>query len=177
MSNFSDIKLLAMDVDGVLTDGGLYIGKNGEIAKCFDVQDGMGISIANRKGLVIAFISGRSKEIVSERAKELKIKYCFAEEKDKCERLKKIMQELSLTENQVAYIGDDLNDLPAFSVAGLKIAVQNARQEVKDAADYVTKFFGGHGAVREVIEKILKAQNKWDEVVQEYKKAGQGDRQ
>ena len=177
MSSFSDIKLLAMDVDGVLTDGGLYIGKNGEIAKCFNVQDGMGISIANRSGLVIALISGRSKEIVNERAKELKIKYCFAEENDKRERLKKIMQELQLTENQVAYIGDDLNDLPAFTVAGLKIAVQNARQEVKDAADYVTKFFGGHGAVREVIEKILKEQNKWDEVVQEYKKTGQGDRQ
>ncbi|MBQ0066699.1 MAG: HAD-IIIA family hydrolase [Phascolarctobacterium sp.] len=175
--NFDKIKLLVLDADGVLTDGKLYIGANGEIAKCFSVLDGMGISLALRNGIDVAIITGRSGDIVKYRANELGIKHCYIGIKDKKEQLQKLMNTLNVGQDEVAYMGDDLNDLPSFAIAGLKMAVKNAVAEVLQNADYVTANNGGCGAVREVVEKILIAQKKWDKIVTEYLQQGQGDKQ
>lgn len=175
--NFAQIKLLVLDVDGVLTDGKLYIGGNGEIAKGFNVLDGMGISLALRNGIEVAIVTGRGGDIVKYRANELGIKHCYVGVKDKKEQLQKLMQTLNCSPNDVAYVGDDLNDLPSFAVVGVKIATKNAISEVLKKADYITSNVGGCGAVREVVEKILKDQNKWDKIVAEYLQQGQGDKQ
>lgn len=175
--NFDKIKLLVLDVDGVLTDGKLYIGANGEIAKGFSVLDGMGISLALKNGIEVAIITGRSGDIVRYRAHELGIKHCYIGIKDKNDQLQKLMQTLNVHQDEVVYMGDDLNDLPSFAIAGVKVAVKNAVEEVLQRADYVTANSGGCGAVREVVEKILKEQNKWNKIVTEYLQQGQGDKQ
>ena len=171
------IKLLALDVDGVLTDGGLYIGAEGEACKRFNVQDGLGISCAIRNNLIVAIITGRQSEIVCRRAAELGITEIYQGIKDKREMLEELAAKHSLQLTEVAYMGDDLNDLPALNIAGLACAPENAVQEVKDLADFIAAKKGGEGAVREVIETILKAKGEWAQVVAAYINNGQGDSQ
>lgn len=175
--DFKKIKLLALDVDGVLTDGKLHIGPNGEMEKIFSVLDGMAISVALRNGLKIAIVTGRGGNIVQFRAKELGITDCYTGVTDKKEKLQDLMADYELKKEEVAYMGDDLNDLPCMTLAGNKFAPCNGVAEVKAVVDYVTETAGGYGAVREVIEKILTAQGKWQRVVESYKQQGQGDRQ
>ncbi len=171
------IKLLALDVDGVLTDGSINIGADGEIYKAFDAKDGLGISCALRNGLQIAIITGRKSQIIHKRAEELGIYFLREGIKDKYAELIALQEELALLKEQVAYMGDDLNDLPAFRAAGVALAPQDAVAEVQAAADVVVQKCGGHGAVRAAIETILRAQDKWEQIVTSYLECGQGDKQ
>ncbi len=173
----SKIKLLALDVDGVLTDGTINIGDNGELFKGFNAKDGLGISCALRNGLQVAIITGRKSEIIHKRSAELGITLLCEGIKDKHAELLRLTKEMNLTQEQVAYMGDDLNDLPAFNVAGVTFAPQDAVEDVIDNADCVVAKNGGRGAVRSAIEMILKAQNKWEAIVASYLKSGQGDKQ
>lgn len=173
----SKIKLLALDVDGVLTDGTINIGDNGEIFKGFNAKDGLGISCALRSGLQIAIITGRRSEIIHKRAAELGISLLCEGVKDKYSELVSLADKLCLTKDEVAYMGDDLNDLPAFRAAGISLAPQDAAIEIVDSASIVVPKDGGCGAVRFAVETILKAQNKWEALVASYLESGQGDKQ
>ena len=173
----SKIKLLALDVDGVLTDGTINISDNGELFKGFNAKDGLGISCALRSGLKVAIITGRKSEIIHKRSAELGITLLCEGVKDKYVELIKLTKELALTKEEVAYMGDDLNDLPAFRAAGFSFAPQDAVTEVVNNADCVVQKDGGRGAVRVAIEMILKAQDKWEGLIASYLLSGQGDKQ
>ena len=176
-SSLKKIKLLALDVDGVLTDGSLNISDNGEIFKGFNAKDGLGISCALRNGVQIAIITGRQSEIIHRRAQELGITLLCEGVKDKYVELRRLGQSLQLDPVEIAYMGDDLNDLPAFQAAGVALAPADAVPEIAAAADFVMQRKGGSGAVREAIEMLLRAQDKWEQVVASYLECGQGDRQ
>lgn len=171
------IALLALDVDGVLTDGSINIGVQGELFKAFYAQDGLGISVALRSGIQVAIITGRQSAIIHHRAQELGIQLVQEGVKDKYLALEQLQNELGLSRGQVAYMGDDLNDLSAFKAAGVTFAPADAVKDVREAASFVTEAAGGRGAVREAIEMILRAQNKWEHIVNSYLNAGQGDKQ
>ncbi|WP_286976835.1 KdsC family phosphatase [Acetomicrobium sp. UBA5826] len=150
------IKLLAMDVDGTLTDGSVYMDGEGHEFKRFDIQDGMGIALLRREGIEIALISGRFSASTDQRAKGLGISLVFNGVRDKLGTLKSLTEKLGLRDEEVAYIGDDVNDIDCIKWAGLGIAVANARPEVLEAAGYITRSSGGMGAVREVADLLLK---------------------
>lgn len=171
------VRLLALDVDGVLTDGSINIGPDGEVFKSFNAKDGLGISCALRNGVQVALLTGRKSAIIHRRAEELGITLLCEGVQDKYVALTMLYQSLGLTQEQVAYMGDDLNDLPAFRAAGIAFAPWGAAEEIYHAADYVTEKSGGAGAVREVVEMILLAQEKWQDVVMSYFQGGQGDKQ
>jgi len=171
------IRLLAMDVDGVLTDGSLNIGAEGELFKAFNAKDGMGISLAMRNGLEIALITGRRSEIINRRAEELGITLLYEGVKDKALQLKQIAAERGISLDEIAYMGDDLNDLPAMVQAGISFAPADAAKDVLKAVNAVASCNGGRGAVREIIELILEAQGKWENIVKAYMSHGQGDKQ
>lgn len=162
------IKLAVFDVDGVLTDGNLILGESGNEYKCFHVRDGHGLVMLLETGCNVAVITARSSKIVAERMASLGIKYVFQGEKDKGARLMKFVEELSLTREQVAYVGDDVIDLPAMTKVGLPIAVADAHFEVKNYADWITEQRGGQGAVREVCELIMEAQGKLEDRIKAY---------
>jgi 3-deoxy-D-manno-octulosonate 8-phosphate phosphatase (KDO 8-P phosphatase) len=168
MSNLSEIKLLALDVDGVLTDGTIVVNSDGSESKFFNVQDGHGIRLWLRAGLKMAFFSGRASPPTEICAKQFGIEYVFQDCHDKLPVLEKFLQEQHLSPQQVAYIGDDLPDLPVIRYVGFSAAVTNAVDEVKQYADFVTTRPGGAGAVREVIEYILKNNGKWQELMTRY---------
>ena len=151
-----DIKLLALDVDGTLTDGSVYMDGEGHEFKRFDIQDGMGIAMLRRQGIEIAIVSGRFSASTDQRAKDLGIPFVFNGVKDKLATLVSLSEKLNLKPEEVAYMGDDVNDIECIKWAGLGVAVANARQETKEAADYVTASSGGQGAVREVADMLLK---------------------
>jgi len=167
-SKAKKIKLIAMDVDGVLTDGGIILGNKEEL-KFFNVQDGMGMSLAKQGGLIVVIITGRKSKAVSRRARELGIEEVHQKSQDKVKIIEHLMSKYNLTKDGVAYIADDVMELLPFQKVGFKIAVSNAVKEVKEVADYITTSEGGHGAVREAIEFILKAQNKWDKLIKNYR--------
>ena len=176
-ASLQKIKLLALDVDGVLTDGSIYISPAGEVFKGFNAKDGMGISCALRSGLQIAVITGRQSPIVERRCEELGITLLQQGDKDKRLALQQMAQELGLTREEIAYMGDDLNDIPAFKASGLNLVPADAAIEVMAVADIITKASGGRGAVREAITMILAAQDNWNVIVNSYLNAGQGDKQ
>jgi 3-deoxy-D-manno-octulosonate 8-phosphate phosphatase (KDO 8-P phosphatase) len=163
-----NIKLLILDVDGVLTDGQIIFGRDGELMKNFHSQDGLGIAAAHRAGMKTAIITGRESQIVHLRSSELKIMDVYQGSMSKIEALAALIAKYSLTVEEVAYVGDDLLDLPVMIQVGLSCAVANAVTEVKQHAHLVTVHSGGHGAVREVVEFILKSQGKWDDIVNAY---------
>ena len=164
----SRIKLLLMDCDGVLTDGRLWLMADGDEQKTFHARDGQGISLFHRAGLKTGIISGRTSSAVERRAQELKMSYVRQEAKDKINALDEILAEAGASANECAYIGDDVADIPVMRRVGLAAAVADAVLETKQAAHYVTELNGGHGAVREVTDLILKAQGKWDEVMRRF---------
>ncbi|HEW79648.1 MAG TPA: hypothetical protein ENH34_06785 [Phycisphaerales bacterium] len=168
MANLADIQLLVLDVDGVLTDGTLIINGDGSESKSFNSLDGHGIRMWQRAGLKVAFLSGRASEPTRYRAEQLQIDYCLQDCHDKLPAMEKLLKQLGLSEEAIAYIGDDLPDLPVIKYAGFGVAVANAIDEVKQYADYVTTHQGGSGAVREVIEYILKNTGKWQELMKRY---------
>jgi len=162
------IKLAVFDVDGVLTDGKLILGESGNEYKSFHARDGHGLVMLLESGCNIAVITARSSKIVAERMASLGIKYVYQGEKDKGGRLMTLIEELGLEREQVAYVGDDVIDLPAMIKVGLPVAVADARPEVKQHADWTTEGSGGLGAVREVCELIMKAQGKFDARIEAY---------
>ena len=168
MKKAAKIKLAVFDVDGVLTDGKLILGESGDEYKSFHVRDGHGLIMLLEIGCKVAVITARSSNIVAERMKSLGIKYVFQDEKDKGVRLLKLIKKLNLEQEQVAYIGDDVIDLPAMINVGLPIAVADAQVEVKNNAVWVTENKGGLGAAREVCELIMRAQNKYDDRIRRY---------
>lgn len=162
------IKLLILDVDGVMTDGTIWIDDRAREQKGFNVGDGFGIKCLMKAGIGVAVITGRRSGVVVHRTGELGIQEVHQGVSDKLVPFYEIMQKKGLTTEQVCYIGDDLPDLPLLKKVGLSVTVADALQEVKDRVDFVTGKEGGRGAVREVCELILKAQKKWAETVSFY---------
>jgi 3-deoxy-D-manno-octulosonate 8-phosphate phosphatase (KDO 8-P phosphatase) len=165
-------KLLLMDVDGVLTNGKLYYvpDAQGRIVetKGFDSQDGIALQWLEWKGIRTGVISGRVSPATEERARQVKMTYVYQGHIEKVPILEEILKDAKLEASAVAYIGDDLTDVVIMRRVGLPIATANARQETKCAARYVTRASGGQGAVREVIELLLRAQNRWNEILEHY---------
>jgi 3-deoxy-D-manno-octulosonate 8-phosphate phosphatase (KDO 8-P phosphatase) len=162
------IKLLLMDCDGVLTDGRLELLENGDEQKTFHARDGQGISLFHQAGLKTGIISGRTSSAVERRAQDLGISYVRQRAKDKIKALDEIMAEAGVSIDECAYIGDDLADIPVMLRVELAVAVADAVVETKQAAHYVTELRGGHGAVREVCDLILKAQGHWHELMKRF---------
>jgi 3-deoxy-D-manno-octulosonate 8-phosphate phosphatase (KDO 8-P phosphatase) len=162
------IRLLLLDVDGVLTDGGIMVDDRGLETKRFDVRDGLGIALLIRAGIEVGFITGRSSRVVTRRARELKVRMVYQGVQDKPAAYAKIKRRMHLTDDQVAYIGDDIVDLPLLKTAGLGVAVPDGGPELQRRVDYVTRTPGGKGAVREVAELLLKSQGKWDNLTSQY---------
>jgi 3-deoxy-D-manno-octulosonate 8-phosphate phosphatase (KDO 8-P phosphatase) len=168
----AQIRLLLMDVDGVLTDGKLYNvpdpqGRMVE-TKGFDSQDGIALQWLNWKGIKTGVISGRESPATTERARQVKMDYVYQGHIEKVPILEEILAAAKIDANEVAYVGDDLTDVVILRRVGLAIAPANAREEVKRAAHLVTKCGGGKGAIREVVELLLKAQNRWGEILRHY---------
>jgi len=152
------IKLILFDVDGVLTDGGIIIDDRGVEAKRFDVRDGQGITSLIHFGIRIGFITGRYSNIVRRRAKELGVTMVYQNVKDKVQIYDRIKRKTGLKDEQIAYVGDDILDLPVLRKAGFAITVRDGWPGLKSTVDYMTKSRGGRGAVREVSEMLLKVQ-------------------
>jgi 3-deoxy-D-manno-octulosonate 8-phosphate phosphatase (KDO 8-P phosphatase) len=162
------IRLVLMDSDGVLTDGRLFMFSDGSEGRAFNVRDGHGIRMAQRGGLMFGIISGRESQIVAERAEELYITEVHQRVFDKLERYKEIVDRLGLADEAVCYIGDDLVDLPVLSRVGLAVAPADADDQIRECVHWVTSRQGGEGAVREVIDLLLQARDKWDAVTRRY---------
>ena len=155
-----------MDVDGVLTRGDINVDHKGDEFKVFNVQDGFAIVVFQKAGFKTAIITARSCRAVAARAKDLKINRIFQDAYPKIEAYEKLLQEFDVKDEQVCFIGDDLPDLAVLKRVGLAVAVKNAVDEIKDVAHYVTRKSGGEGAVREVIELILKGNGQWAKILQ-----------
>ena len=168
----SQIKLLLMDVDGVLTDGKLYNvpDRDGKMVetKGFDSQDGIALQWLNWKDVKTGVVSGRVSPATEERARQVKMTYVYQGHIEKVPILEQILADAKISASEVAYMGDDLTDVVILRRVGLAIATANAREEVKRAAHYITQAAGGRGAVREVAELLLKAQNRWEEILKHY---------
>jgi 3-deoxy-D-manno-octulosonate 8-phosphate phosphatase (KDO 8-P phosphatase) len=164
----SRIKLLLMDCDGVLTDGRIWIIENGQDQKAFHTRDGLGIDLLHRAGLMSGIISGRLSSALERRAQALGVSFLWQGRDNKRQAFADTLAQAQVTSAEVAFIGDDLTDLPLMVQSGLSVAVADAVADVKERAHYVTKATGGKGAVRETVELILKAQGRWDELVKSY---------
>lgn len=164
----SRIKLIAFDIDGVMTNGGLLYTDDGHELKIFDVQDGLGIKLLQHQGFEVAIITGRNSGVVTRRAADLGIEQVFQGIGDKYAVAEKLLAQLGLDWSELAFMGDDLIDLQTMSHCGLAIAPANARPVAKERAHLVTAAGGGHGAVREAIEFILAAQGKLEAAFSPY---------
>src|SRR3984957_3282177 len=169
------IKLFLMDVDGTLTDGGVCListtaaddSGNSSVSemKVFNAHDGQGLSLAHTMGIQTGFITGPSSPAVAKRAEELKVTFVYLGQAKKTDAFEECVQKAGVTEEEVAYMGDDLPDIPLASRAGLAVCVADGADELKAICHYVTRQLAGHGAAREVVELILKAQGRWEEAV------------
>ena len=164
------VKLLLMDCDGVLTDGRVWILENDDDQKAFHTRDGLGIGLLHRAGLMSGIISGRLSSALERRAQSLEVSYLWQGREDKREAFADTLAQAQISAEEVAYVGDDLTDLALMAQAGLAVAVADAVAEVRERAHYVTTAKGGNGAIREVVELILKAQGRWDDLVKSYLK-------
>ena len=163
------IRCLVLDVDGVLTKGDITYTSSGEELKTFHAKDGMGLAIAHSMGLQTAIITGRTSPIVERRAKELNISHIQMGSHNKSVGLQVVLDTLQLEAHEVAYMGDDLNDLGVMSRVGLAMTPQDGVAEIKDIAHYICQANGGEGAVREAVEYILKREGLWEEAVRKYR--------
>lgn len=163
------IRILLCDVDGVLTNATVTIGDGREF-KQFHIQDGLGLRLLQRTGIKVGWISNRPSTATQQRAEELKVDFLHQDKGSKVQAVEAILRDAKLKWEEACYVGDDVVDLGALQRAGVAVAVVNGIDEVKALADYVTRAEGGHGAVREVAELILKAQNKWRNLVLEFSK-------
>jgi 3-deoxy-D-manno-octulosonate 8-phosphate phosphatase (KDO 8-P phosphatase) len=166
------IKLVLLDVDGVLTDNGVYVGESEDGSyielKRFNILDGLGIKMLKAAGLEVALVSGRNSSASTRRARELGIECRQADAGFKMEAVNELMRQHGVDWNEIAWVGDDLPDLPAMQRVGLPVAVANAVAEVRSVAVWVTTNHGGQGAVREFTETLLKARGQWTQLVDEY---------
>ena len=165
---FREVELILSDVDGVFTDGGIIFDNQGIETKKFHVRDGLGIRLWQRAGYQFGILTARSSHIVKVRSAELGINVVRQGFEDKLPTAQELIRELGLEPAQVCYIGDDLTDLPVMHHVGVSVAVADAVGEVRQSADFVTKLPGGAGAVRELIEVILKSKQRWDELIRKY---------
>lgn len=157
--------MLALDVDGVLTDGKIIFDSEGRELKFFDVQDGFGIVFVQRCGIKTAIISSRASGVITHRAKDLKIDKVYMGVYPKLGAYEQLLKEFRLKDEEVCFVGDDLADLCILKRVGFSAAVANAVDEVKEVVDYVAERSGGNGAVREIVELILKTQGRWNEIL------------
>lgn len=164
----ANVRLMIFDVDGVLTDGSLHYGADGEALKTFNVQDGLGIKLLQEGGIRTAIISARRSPQVTARAKDLGIEFVHQGGHDKLTPFNALVAQLGLTNEQVGFIGDDIVDLPILSRVGFAVGVPNARPEVMTRVHHVTQHGGGQGAVREVCEFVLRAQGLYDKIMAQF---------
>lgn len=162
------IKMLILDIDGVMTDGRVIYSIYGDELKFFDVQDGLGIMLLNGAGIKTVIITAKKSRIVKMRAKDLRIAKVYQGYADKLIPFNKILRRFKVTGEDVCFIGDDLIDIPVLKRVGFAVSVPNAVDEVKDKSHFITSKVGGRGAVREICDLILKAQGKWDSAVSRY---------
>lgn len=163
-----DIELILSDVDGTLTDGSITYDNEGIETKSFHIHDGLGIKLWQQAGYQFGLLTARSSHVVKIRAAELGVKILRQGFEDKLSATKQVLAQLQLDPSQVCYIGDDLPDLPAIRFVRLGIAVADAVPEVRENADAVTRLGGGRGAVREVVEALLKSKQRWNDLIQKY---------
>ena len=161
----AEIRLLLLDVDGVMTDGHIVLTDGGEEIKSFHVRDGLGLKLLMDAGVDVAIMTGRTSKVVLNRTKEIGIEEVHQGVSDKAALLTSLMRRKGLDRNQICAMGDDLPDLPMLRAAGIAVAVADAAAEVREAAAVVTKNRGGTGAVREICEMILKARGKWEQAL------------
>ena len=162
------IKLVVFDVDGVLTNGSLFYGDDGQEYKAFQSRDGHGMKMLQKSGVDIAIITGRTSEVVKYRAKNLNIDHVYQGQLDKLPAFKSLLEKLKLLPEEVAYVGDDVVDLPVMIRVGLAITVSDGHDLAKKHAHWITQNPGGQGAAREICEFIMQAQGTWDTLIQEY---------
>ncbi|HOD34630.1 MAG TPA: HAD-IIIA family hydrolase [Syntrophales bacterium] len=162
------IKMLVLDVDGVLTDGRIVMDDRGRETKFFDVRDGHGLKMLMRTGIEVVFLTGRKSRVVEQRARELGVTEVYQGALNKAEVFEALLERAGLKASEAAYAGDDIVDVPVMRKAGFSVAVLDAVAEARKAAHYVTKKKGGRGAVREVCEVILKGQGKWADIRRRY---------
>lgn len=168
VARINKIKLLIFDVDGILTPGEILVHPDGSESKCFHVRDGIGIRLAMVAGIKVGLLSGRVSEAVAQRAQDLNLEICIQGSQDKKADLAALVEKAGLKLENAAYVGDDVVDLPALRIAGFAATVPDACPEAKEIAHYVTKVAGGRGAAREIVELILKSQNRWKDVIHHY---------
>ncbi|MCB9721289.1 MAG: HAD-IIIA family hydrolase [Candidatus Omnitrophica bacterium] len=165
---FNRVKLLVLDVDGILTDGRIIVNDQGRETKHFDVQDGFGIVLFQRAGFKVAIISARASDAVKARTTDLKISKVYLNARNKLKIYRQLAKSSGVNDQEVCFMGDDLPDLGVAQTVGTVCTVPSAREEIRKEADYITSCSAGRGAVREVIELILKSKGMWEDVVKEY---------
>ena len=163
-----DVELILSDVDGVLTDGGVIFNNEGIETKQFHIRDGLGIKLWQRAGYKFGIVTARNSHIVKVRSAELGIEIVRQGFEEKLSKVRESIEQQGLQPEQTCFIGDDLTDLPAIKRMGFGVAVHDAAEEVREAAHFVTRLGGGRGAVRETIEFILKAKNRWNDLIHKY---------
>jgi len=162
------VRLVILDIDGVMTDGRIIYSIYGDELKFFDVQDGFGITLLNRGGIKTAIITAKKSRIVKLRARDMKVAKAYQGFIDKLIPFNRILKRFKVKPEEICFIGDDLIDIPVLRRVGFAVAVPNAMDEVKAASHYITSKMGGRGAVREICDLILKSQNKWDLVASNF---------
>ena len=162
------VKVLVVDIDGVMTDGRIIYSTYGEELKFFDVQDGFGITLLHRAGIKTVIITAKKSKIVKHRARDLKVTKAYQGFMDKATPFNDILKRFNVMPEEVCFMGDDLIDIPVLKHAGLAVAVPNAVEEVRSSAHYITAKIGGRGAVREICDLLLKSQGKWEFVTAKY---------
>ena len=164
----SKIKLLLLDVDGVLTDGRIIYDSKGRDSKFFDVHDGLGVYLLSKVGIKTVLITAKGSATIKPRARDMRVAEVFSDVSPKSAMLGKLTKKYNVLEDEVCFVGDDLVDLGLIKLVGFSVAVANASPEIKAAAYYITTKYGGRGAVREVAELILKSQGKWEDIIKFY---------
>ncbi|VVC76121.1 3-deoxy-D-manno-octulosonate 8-phosphate phosphatase KdsC [Aquicella siphonis] len=162
------IRLFILDVDGILTTGAIYHGSNGFEMRGFHIHDGLGIKLLQKAGITVAVISGKKSEPVEKRMRELNIQHAYLGHENKLPAYEELKQQLQLKDHEIAYMGDDLPDLPLLKRAGLSITVPGTPEVISQAVDFITKKKPGKGAVREVCDWLLEAQDRYQSVIQSY---------
>lgn len=168
LARFKKIKLLLLDVDGVLTDGRIIYDSKGRDSKFFDVHDGLGVYVLHKSGIKTVLITAKGSKAIKPRAKDMRVAEVFSDIFPKTAVLNKILKKYKVSSDEICFMGDDLVDLALMRKIGLPVAVANASNEIKEASVYLTSRAGGRGAVREVAELILKSQGKWKDILDFY---------
>jgi 3-deoxy-D-manno-octulosonate 8-phosphate phosphatase (KDO 8-P phosphatase) len=168
-----NIKLVLLDVDGTLTDGKIYLNNNGMETKAFNIKDGMAIAQAIKYGMEIVIITGRTSKIVEIRSTELGIKEVYQGIKNKEEKVNEILKKKNIKLNEIAYVGDDINDLKIMKMVSFSACPNDAAKQVKTISNFISEYKGGEGAVREILELILEKKGVWKQVIEKYKGVNQ----